>query len=145
MDGQMPWYQIMGHAAMPQNSGKQWKIWMPTIYQAHPTIINPIYWQKHTLYCKTLWSKARETGKNPHFVLMLYRNTPFGNDLKSWMEGLCTRQARSDLTMSHAARIQTGQVTSARLQTDRPQAETVRPKSKNQVQATSNPLSIGTH
>ena len=53
---------------------------------------------------------------------------------------LCACQARSDLTMSHAARMQCGQNASARLQ-----ARAVRPTNKNQAQATTNILPVGAH
>ena len=42
---------------------------------------------------------------------MLYRNTPLGHDLPSPMELLCARKARSDLPMTHAARMQVKQAT----------------------------------
>ena len=73
------------------------------------------------------------TGENPHFALMLCRKTPVGNGFKSAMRLLCARQARSDLPMSHAARMQVGKAASSRPQGDKPQAEAVRPTSKNQV------------
>ena len=54
------------------------------------------------------------------------------------MELLHARQARSDLLMSHTARMQVGQAAGAR-----PQNEALRPANKNHVQATTTLLLIG--
>ena len=71
--------------------------------------------------------------------MTLYRSTLLGKGLQSPMDLLCSRQARSYLQMSNAAKMNVGQATS------RLQAEAVRPTSKNQVQATSNLLTLRIH
>ena len=88
---------------------------------------------------KSLLSKAKVIGDSPHFVLMLYRNTPLSNGLQLPMELLCARQARFNLPLSHWARMQVGQTASIR-----PQFKAVRPTNTNQV-GTSNSLLIGAH
>ena len=54
------------------------------------------------------------------------------------MELLDARQARSDLPMSHAARLQFGQATGARPQVNEPQAEAIgqQAKTKHKLPAT---------
>ena len=73
-----------------------------------------------------------------------YRNTAFAHDLPSAMELLFARQARCDLPMSHAAILQVKQAATKQPAT-RPQSEIIRQTNKNQAQATTNPLPIGTY
>ena len=77
-------------------------------------------------------SKAKETGKNSHFALMLYRKSPLGSGLQSPVELLCAKKAISDLPMSHSVSMQVRPAARTRQQVDRPQAEAVRPINKNQ-------------
>ena len=60
------------------------------------------------------------------------------------MEPLSGREARADLLMSHAARMQFGQA-KVKPQVNRSKAEGIRPTSRNQSQGTSNLLQIDTH
>ena len=66
-------------------------------------------------------SKAKEMVENPHFALMLSRNNLLGKDLQYPVMLLCAVEARSYLSMSHAARMQVGQATGARSQVSKPQ------------------------
>ena len=56
---------------------------------------------------KNLFHKAKE-GKDLFKCLMIYHNTPFSGRLQSQMQILQNRSARSDLSMSNAARQQIG-------------------------------------
>ena len=57
---------------------------------------------------KSLFYKAKEEGKDLFKCLMIYHNTPLTSSLKSPMQILKSRSARSDLPMSNAARKQLG-------------------------------------
>ena len=54
---------------------------------------------------KNLFTKAHEEGTDYQKALMIYRNTPLDDKLLSPMQLLQGRAARSDLPMSHAAKI----------------------------------------
>ena len=62
--------------------------------------------EKYVKIVKNLFYKAKEEGKDLYQSLMAYRNTPLSNNLKSPMQMLASRSARSDLPMSNAARKQ---------------------------------------
>ena len=125
---------------MPWSSNRQWEIWLCTTSEAQPQ-----YHQSNVLadnyiqFVRSFLSKGGERGNNPHFALMLYRNTLLGNGFWSQMELLYARQARSDLPMSHAAKMQLGQVVSTQ-----PKVRAVRPTNNYQEQVTTNLLPIGT-
>ena len=68
--------------------------------------------EKYILLIKNLLFKAHETGANPHFALLLYRNNSLGYCLQY------------DLPFSHAARMQVGHAACSR-----PEAEGVWPTS----------------
>ena len=57
---------------------------------------------------KSLFYKATEEGKDLFKYLMIYHNTPLTSSLKSLMQILQSRSARSDLPMSNAVRPQLG-------------------------------------
>ena len=57
---------------------------------------------------KTLFHKAKEEGQSPYTALMVYRNTPLNGILQSPMQILQGRQARTDLPLSHAAKVEMG-------------------------------------
>ena len=57
---------------------------------------------------KNLFHKAKEEGQTPYTALMLYRNTPLNGTFQSPMQILQGRQARTDLPLLHAARVQMG-------------------------------------
>ena len=57
---------------------------------------------------KNLFHKAKEEGQSPYTALMVYRNTPLNGTLQSPMQILQGRQARTDLPLSHAAKVQMG-------------------------------------
>ena len=57
---------------------------------------------------KSLFYKAKAEDKDLFKCLMIYCNTPLTNSLKSWMQILQNRSARSDLRMSNTARQQLG-------------------------------------
>ena len=84
----------------------------------HHITRSPCYHQSNGLaeifvqLMKSLLSTVKEPGKNPHFALMIHRNTQHGNGLQSQMELLCTRQTRCYLPMSYAARMQVGKLLS---------------------------------
>ena len=93
---------------------------------------------------KNLLYKAKESGKDLYTALICYRNPHLCHDLTSPMELLWARQARSDLPMSHTARMQVKQAVTKQLVT-RSSSESISPKSKDQAQAPSNLLATGTH
>ena len=64
--------------------------------------------EKYVGIIKTLFHKAKEEGTSPYTALMVYRNTPLNGTLQSPMQILQSRQARTDLPLSHAARVQMG-------------------------------------
>ena len=70
----------------------------------------PIQWTRRKIYTAYEKISVQSQGDrwNPHVALMLFWNTPLGNGLQSQMELLHVKQARSDLPMSHAARMQVG-------------------------------------
>ena len=57
---------------------------------------------------KNLFYQAKEEGQSPYTALMVYRNTPLNGTLQSPMQILQGRQARSDLPLSHAAKVKMG-------------------------------------
>ena len=57
---------------------------------------------------KNLFHKAKEEGQSLYTALMVYRNTPLNGTLQSLMQILQGRQARTDLPLSHAAKLQMG-------------------------------------
>ena len=57
---------------------------------------------------KHLFHKAKEKGKDFYKCLMIYCSTPLTGIMKSPMQILQGRNARSDLPMSNAARTQLG-------------------------------------
>ena len=57
---------------------------------------------------KNLFYKAKDEGKDFYKCLMIYHNTPLTGIMKSHMQILQGRNARSDLPMSNAARKQLG-------------------------------------
>ena len=62
--------------------------------------------QNYFQLVKSLLFKAKESSEYPYFTLMLCRKTPLDHGLQSPMELLCGRQARSDLPISHATRME---------------------------------------
>ena len=65
--------------------------------------------EKYIQVVKSLLQKAKETGNNQHFPMMLYRNTPFPVSLQLSMDLVYRRQDRSDVTVSHIALMKGGQ------------------------------------
>ena len=61
--------------------------------------------EKYVQIVKNLFIKAYEEGKDYQKALMIYRNTPLHDNLMSPMQLLQGRAARSDLPMSHAAKV----------------------------------------
>ena len=55
---------------------------------------------------KNLFHTAKEEGQSPYTALMVYRNTPLNETLQSLMQILQGRQARTDLPLLHAAKVQ---------------------------------------
>ena len=70
---------------------------------------------------KSLCAKAKETGGNPHFAIMLYRRAPTYNAFQSLNEFLFSYLARLDIPMLHEAGMQVGQAS------NNAQVEAVRP------------------
>ena len=64
--------------------------------------------EKYVQIVKSLFYKAKEEGKNFYKCLMIYHNTPLTGIMKSPMQILQGRNARSDLPISDAARKQLG-------------------------------------
>ena len=64
--------------------------------------------EKYVQIVKTLFYNANEEGKDLFECLMIYCNTPLSSSLQSLMQILQSRSARSDLSMSKAARQQLG-------------------------------------
>ena len=60
--------------------------------------------EKYVQILKCLFNKAKEEGKDFYKCLMIYHNTPLTGSLQSPMQILQGRNARSDLSMSNAAR-----------------------------------------
>ena len=57
---------------------------------------------------KNLFHKAKEECQSPYTALMVYRNTPLNETLQSPMQILQGRQAHTDLSLSHAAKVKMG-------------------------------------
>ena len=64
--------------------------------------------EKYVQIVKNLFIKAHEEGTDYQKALMIYRNTPLDDNLLSPMQLLQGRAARSDLPMSHAAKVKYG-------------------------------------
>ena len=64
--------------------------------------------EKYVQLVKNLFYEAKEEGKDLFKCLMVYWNTPLSNTLRSPMQILASRSARSDLPISNAARKQLG-------------------------------------
>ena len=64
--------------------------------------------EKYVQIVKSLFNKAHEEGTDYQKALMIYRNTPLDDKLLSPMQLLQGRAARSDLPMSHAAKVKYG-------------------------------------
>ena len=64
--------------------------------------------EKYVQIVKNLFIKAYEEGTDYQKALMIYRNTPLDDNLLSPMQLLQGRAARSDLQMSHAAKVKHG-------------------------------------
>ena len=64
--------------------------------------------EKYVQIVKNLFIKAHEEGTDYQKALMIYRNTPLDDNLLSPMQLLQGRAARSDLPMSHAAKVKHG-------------------------------------
>ena len=64
--------------------------------------------EKYVQIVKSLFHKAKEEGKDLYQCLMVYCNTPLSSNLRSPMQILGSRSARSNLPMSNAARKQKG-------------------------------------
>ena len=64
--------------------------------------------EKYLQIVKSLIYKAKEKGKDLFKCLMIYHNTPLSGSLQSLVQILQNRCARSDLSMSNAARQQLG-------------------------------------
>ena len=92
---------------------KPFTIVMPSYHVNHITS-SPHYPQsnglaeKYVQIVKSLFYKAKEEGKDFYKCLMIYCNTPLTGSLQSPMQILQGRNARSDLSMSNAARKQLG-------------------------------------
>ena len=63
---------------------------------------------KYVQIVKNLFTKAHEEGTDYQKGLMIYKNTPLDDSLLSPMQILQGRAARSDLPMSHAAKVKYG-------------------------------------
>ena len=64
--------------------------------------------EKYVQLVKNMFYKAKEEGKNLFKCLMVYHNTPLPNNLRSPMQILASRSARSNLPISNTARKQLG-------------------------------------
>ena len=64
--------------------------------------------EKYVQIVKNLFYKAKEEGTDLYKSLMIYRNTPLSPKLKSPMQILQSRTARTQLPMSNVARRQQG-------------------------------------
>ena len=64
--------------------------------------------EKYVQIVKNLFYKTKEEGTDLYKSLMIYRNTPLSHKLKSPMQILKSRTARTQLPMSNAARRQQG-------------------------------------
>ena len=64
--------------------------------------------EKVVLIVNSLFYKAKEEGKDVFKCLMIYHNAPSSSSLKSLMQILQSRSARSDLPMSNVAKKQLG-------------------------------------
>ena len=64
--------------------------------------------EKYVQIVKNVFIKAHEEGTDYQKALMIYRNTPFNDNLSSPMQLLQGRAARSDLPISHAAKVKYG-------------------------------------
>ena len=64
--------------------------------------------EKYVQIVRRLFHKAKKEGKDLFKCLMIYCNTPFSGSLQSLMQILQSRNTRSDLPMSNAARRQLG-------------------------------------
>ena len=64
--------------------------------------------EEYVQIVKNLFIKAHEEGTDYQKALMIYRNTPLDDNLLSPMQLLQGRTARSDLPMSHAAKVKYG-------------------------------------
>ena len=92
---------------------KEFKMLMESMSVNHTTS-SPHYPQSNGLaekfvgIIKNLFHKAREEGQSPYTALMVYRNTPLNGSLQSPMQILQGKQARTDLPLSHAAKVKMG-------------------------------------
>ena len=97
----------------PCYTSKEFQILMQSMSVNHLTS-SPHYPQSNGLsekyvgIIKTLFHKAKEEGQSPYTALMVYRNTPLNGILWSPMQILQGRQARTDLPLSHTAKVQMG-------------------------------------
>ena len=64
--------------------------------------------EKYVQIVNNLFVKAHEEGTDYQNALMIFRNTPLDDNLTSPMQILQGRTARSDLPMSHAAKVKFG-------------------------------------
>ena len=64
--------------------------------------------EKYVQIVKNLFVKAHKEGTDYQKALMIYRNTPLDDNLLSPMQLLQGRTVRSDLPMSHAAKVKYG-------------------------------------
>ena len=84
------------------------------VYSVNHITSSPHYPQSNGLaekifqIVKSLFYKVKEEGKDMFKCLMIYHNTPLTNSVKSAMQILQSRSARSDLPMSNAAWQQLG-------------------------------------
>ena len=88
---------------------------------------------------KNLFHKAKGEGKCPYTALMVYRNTPLNGSLQSPMQILQSRQAHTDLPLSHAVKVKMGIN-----HTPRTTAEILHVKDKS-VSAPTHDIPIGQH
>ena len=100
--------------------------------------------EKYVQLVKSLLYKVKVSCEGTYFTWMLYRKYPSWSWHAIPYGTVCARQARSDLPISHAARIYVQQAATKQPVT-RPHSEIIRPTSKNHVQATSNLLPIGAY
>ena len=97
----------------PCYTSKEFQLLMQSMSVNH-LISSPHYPQSNGLaekfvgIIKNLFHKAKEEGRSPYTALMVYRKTPLNGTLQSQMQILQGRQARTDLPLLHAAKVQMG-------------------------------------
>ena len=96
----------------PCFTSKEFQMLMKSVSVNHITS-SPHYPQSNGLMEKyvessKIYPQSQEEGQSPYTGLMIYRNTPLNGSLQSPMQILLGRKARTDLPLSHAAKVKMG-------------------------------------